>query len=382
MARFFIFYFVFYGGAHCYAYLKLWHAIPLQRRGRLLLILPLVLLFSAPLLARTLEKQDLGLAAGVASFAGYWWMGLIFLFVCAALFLDLINLALYTIKKLLKNNRLKLIPNTGAAFIPALYAVSVAAYGWQEARTIRTEQITITTPKIPADIGRVRIVQISDVHAGQIVREKRIRDILRVVAASSPDMLISTGDLVDGHQKHFKGLEPLFRMISPPLGKYAVTGNHEYYVGLDKAITFTQNAGFTVLSDENAVIGTYLTLIGLADPGRSDQNPAEEQTEGKLLASVDTRSFSLLLKHRPVILQASRGRFDLQLSGHVHKGQIFPFNLLTWLQYPIKTGLTDLGGGSRIYVSRGTGVWGPPIRFLAPPEVTVIDLVAGQQPQP
>jgi predicted MPP superfamily phosphohydrolase len=79
------------------------------------------------------------------------------------------------------------------------------------------------------------------------------------------------------------------------------------------------------------------------------------------------------------VAQTSRGKFDLQLSGHVHKGQIFPFNILTWLAYPIRTGLTDLGSGSRIYVSRGTGVWGPPIRFLAPPEVAVFDLISEQK---
>jgi predicted MPP superfamily phosphohydrolase len=262
--------------------------------------------------------------------------------------------------------------------IPVIYALVVALYGWQEARTILTERLTIPSPKIPAHIGRVRLALISDVHAGQIVREKRIRDILRVVAAASPDLLISTGDLVDGHQKHFKGLEPLFQTIRPPLGKYAVTGNHEYYVGLEGAIRFTRDAGFRVLMNESAVLGDWLTITGLADPGRSRRDPAGERAEAALLAGVDKRSFSLLLKHRPVVLPSSRGLFDLQLSGHVHKGQIFPFNVLTWLEYPLPSGLSDQGSGSRLYISRGTGVWGPPIRFLAPPEVTVIDLVAAK----
>jgi predicted MPP superfamily phosphohydrolase len=378
VTRFLILYLVCYGGAHAYVYFKLWRALPLRPLGKLLLAPPLALLFLAPLLARTLEKHDLGLAAGAASLTGYWWMGLIFLFVCASLLLDLVNLLLLGARALLHIERLRLIPPRSAVVIPALYAITIAAYGWQEARTIRTEKITIATPKIPAAVGRVRVVQISDVHAGQIVREQRIREMLRVVAATSPDLLISTGDLVDGHQRHFKGLEPLFREINPPLGTFAVTGNHEYYVGLASAVKFTQDAGFRVLMDENATVGGYLTLTGLADPGRAARDPSRETVERDLLATADKKRFILLLKHRPDLLPDSRGKFDLQLSGHVHKGQIFPFNVLTWLAYPIHTGLTDLGKGSRIYVSRGTGVWGPPIRFLAPPEVTVIDLVAEQ----
>ncbi|MDD2501771.1 MAG: metallophosphoesterase, partial [Geobacter sp.] len=83
--------------------------------------------------------------------------------------------------------------------------------------------------------------------------------------------------------------------------------------------------------------------------------------------------------HRPVVDQKSIGQFDLQLSGHVHKGQIFPFNLLTWLNFPVRAGMNQLAGASRLYVSRGTGTWGPPIRFLAPPELTVIDLEPAQK---
>ena len=376
MSRFLIFYLVFYGGAHAYVYLKLWYGLPLSRRSRLLLPLPLALLFIAPLLARTLDQRGFDLAATATSTAGYWWMGLIFLFVSASLPLDLVNLLLVIVKTLSRNLRLRSVPPGLAVAIPALYAVSVAAYGYHEARNIRTETVTLITPKIPARVGRVRLVQISDVHAGQIIRDERIREILRVVAAAGPDILVSTGDLVDGRQKHFAGLEPLFRELRAPLGKYAVTGNHEYYVGLDKALKFSRDAGFTVLMDDNAAIGDYLTIAGLADPGMLRQRPTEPETEKRLLAAGGSGRFVLLLKHRPDIVPGSAGRFDLQLSGHVHKGQIFPFNVITWLEYPIKTGLSVLGNGSRIYVSRGTGVWGPPIRFLAPPEVTVIDLVA------
>jgi len=378
VSRFLIFYFVIYGGANLYFYLKLWFALPLSRRARLFLVLPLTLLFISPLMSRILETGGFEPSAEVASFGGYWWMGLLFLFVCASLVIDLVNLFIL-VGKMVLNRRTAIIPARTAVAIPALYAVAVAAYGYHEARNIRTEQVTIRSSKIPAAAGRIRIVQISDVHAGQIVREERIREILRVVSAASPDLIVSTGDLVDGHQRHFRGLEPLFRELQPPLGKYAVNGNHETYVGLDKAVKFTTEAGFKVLMDENATVGDYLTITGMTDPSQIRDPARRKIGEGDLLAEANQKNFILLLKHRPIIMPGSRGKFDLQLSGHVHKGQIFPFNILTYMAYPVKTGLSDQGKGSQAYVSRGTGVWGPPIRLLAPPEVTVIDLVSEQK---
>jgi len=377
VSRFLLFYFIFYGGAHVYFFQKTRRAFAPSVRVKFFIATILLLFFLAPLLARTMEKSGLEAAAGFASLAGYWWMGLLFLFVSAAAFLDLLNLPLLAAAKF-KRKKIFTI-SAGAGFVlPAIYALVIGAYGWNEARSIRTEQLQIVSRKVPASFGRIRIVQISDVHAGQIVRESRVSRILQVVQAASPDILIATGDLVDGHQKHFKGLENLFQEIKPPLGKYAITGNHEYYVGVEDALKFMRTAGFQVLVDENATVAGFLTLIGLDDLHHGKPSPAKGEMERKLLAAVNRGNYTLLLKHRPTIEKNSLGQFDLQLSGHVHKGQIFPFNFITWIAYPIKTGLTDLGSGSSIYVSRGTGVWGPPIRFLAPPEVTVIDLVAAQ----
>jgi predicted MPP superfamily phosphohydrolase len=169
--------------------------------------------------------------------------------------------------------------------------------------------------------------------------------------------------------------------ITPSLGKFAVTGNHEFYAGIDQALAFTAAAGFRVLRGEAVPVGDYLTVAGIDDPAGARREGAPLPDEVPLLAKAQRNRFLLLLKHQPRIRPGAVGLFDLQLSGHVHKGQIFPFNLLTWLSYRIRCGLTELEGGSRLYTSRGTGTWGPPIRFLAPPEVTVITLTpAAQRP--
>lgn len=367
MTRFLIFYFIAYGGAHLYFLSKLRRAFKVSAKARLLVLPVIVSFFLAPLVARKLESYGLDLLPEVVSNSGYLWMGLLFLFVSAAGLLDILNL-------LFTRTHLKLHPK--ALFLSAVgYSLIIGSYGYYEALNIVTEQLTIKSSRIPATVARIRIAQISDVHLGQIVREGRLKAILDIVKAAKPDILVSTGDLVDGHQKHFSGLDRFFLEINPRLGKYAILGNHEYYVGIDESEKFMRDAGFNVLKNENFELGGLLNITGVDDSRKKSDRVANALIEGRLLETAPKGAFRLLLKHRPVIEQSSAGKFDLQLSGHVHKGQIFPFNLLTWLSFPVRAGLTTMKSGSQLYVSRGTGVWGPPIRFLAPPEITVIDLV-------
>ena len=373
MTRFLIFYFVVYGGAHLYCYRKATRAFSLSLPRKLALTAFLLLLFIAPLAARTLESSGLDRLTESLSYSGYLWMGLLFLFVTAAAALDIANLFIAVITSGKAVGR-QLNPRR-LFVVAAAYTVVIGSYGYYEAAAIKTEQLTITSSRLPVHAGRVRIVQLSDVHVGQIVRENRIKAILALVKAAAPDILVSTGDLVDGHQRHLNGLEQLFLEVTPRFGKYAVLGNHEYYVGAARSLKFMRDAGFKVLNNENFELGGILCLTGVDDSLSKSQRSANALIERDLLLRAGAGAFRLLLKHRPVVAPESAGKFDLQLSGHVHKGQIFPFNLLTWLSFPVKAGLTELDKGQYLYVSRGTGVWGPPIRFLAPPEITVIDLL-------
>jgi hypothetical protein len=171
------------------------------------------------------------------------------------------------------------------------------------------------------------------------------------------------------------GLAGSLREITPRYGKYAITGNHEFYAGLDQALNFTRSAGFTVLSGEAVSIPGLINIAGVDDPAGSMLGLSPAVSEEKLLTGLPRGLFTLLLKHRPLIDKKAVGLFDLQLSGHVHKGQIFPFSIITWLYYPLHAGRLDLPGHALLYVSRGAGTWGPPIRFLSPPEVTVVELL-------
>jgi predicted MPP superfamily phosphohydrolase len=251
----------------------------------------------------------------------------------------------------------------------------ISIYGYFEAGSIRTEHVRIQSSKIPEEAGRIRIVHISDVHLGLIVREGRLKKILTRVREADPHIFVSTGDLVDGQLDNLAELGDSLSEIKTRYGKFAVTGNHEYYAGLSRTLEFTKSAGFTLLRGEAVSLPAGIQIAGVDDPAGewSGLNPG--MAEQELLSKLPRDQFTILLKHRPRVDKDTEGLFDLQLSGHVHKGQIFPFNLLTYIYYPVKAGHISLGNGSSLYVSRGTGTWGPPIRFLAPPEVTVIDLM-------
>jgi predicted MPP superfamily phosphohydrolase len=120
-----------------------------------------------------------------------------------------------------------------------------------------------------------------------------------------------------------------------------------------------------------------ITISGIDDiAGRRRSLPELTQPESELLRTLSPQQFQLLLKHRPLVAETGKGHFDLQLSGHVHKGQIFPFNLLVRMMFPIPCGTTTANNGSTIHVSRGSGTWGPPMRLFAQPEVTVIDIIS------
>jgi predicted MPP superfamily phosphohydrolase len=262
-----------------------------------------------------------------------------------------------------------------SCLISIFLAFCIVIYGIFEAVQIRTEHVTIRTLKLPSKIERLRIVQISDIHLGLIVGEKRLRRIIRQVTKAKPDILVSTGDLVDGQMDNLVDLANILKGVSPPYGKFAVTGNHEFYAGLDRSLAFTEKAGFSVLRGEVRTIANMINIAGVDDPARGPYGPGSILSEKDLLSNLPRDKFTLLLKHQPRVEEEALGRFDLQLSGHTHKGQIFPFGLITSLFYQTNAGLGVLKDNSMLYVSRGSGTWGPPMRFLAPPEVTVIDLV-------
>jgi len=368
-------FFLLYGSMHLYAFLKAKAAFAIDIQTSIGLGLFMLIMILAPIIVRWSEKAGFESFARLMSYIGYTWLGILFLFISVSLVIDFYRLILYLAGLILKKDLSYLaVSNSYAFLIPLSLSIVIALYGYFEAKNIQTETIVIKSPKISAEVGRLRIVQISDVHLGLIVREERLKRILQEVKKANPDILISTGDLVDGQIDNLSGLSEMLREINPRYGKFAITGNHEFYAVLDQALNFTEKSGFRILRGEAVTIAGLVTIAGVDDPQVKTSGLLSGVPEKKLLSVLPKEQFTLLLKHRPVVDNNSKGLFDLQLSGHVHKGQIFPFSIITWLYYPTQAGL-DITESSKLYVSRGSGTWGPPIRFLSPPEVTVFELV-------
>ena len=168
----------------------------------------------------------------------------------------------------------------------------------------------------------------------------------------------------------------LFQQIKSRYGKFAVTGNHEFYAGIEQALAFTDQAGFRVLRGEGLTVDGVFNIVGGDDLASLRMGKANHKDEKTLLMSVPQNLFTIFLKHRPEIQQNTFGLFDVQLSGHTHHGQIFPFNFIIQWVYPMQNGLYRFVDGGFLYTHRGTGTWGPPMRFLTPPEVAIIDVVS------
>ena len=362
-----------YGGLHAYVYKKIIRVVPWGRR---VLIAVLGFLVLAPLSVAILAHAGLTALATPLAWIGYSWMGAVFLFFSISVVLDCYRFFMKAGGRLLGVKIFaRMLPSPYySVFVTAALTLAAAGYGFFAARRINVEWIHIPTSKLESTSDSFRIVQISDLHLGLLSDETRLRRLIETIRSVQPDVVVSTGDLVDMQPDHLGKFADLLHELKPRFGKFAVTGNHEAYVGLDHALAFTRRAGFVMLSHDGINVNNVIHIVGVDDPAVSNRLKIALPAEKDILKRCPKEAFTVLLKHQPVVDPASLPWFDLQLSGHTHGGQIFPFTLFTKLVYPAKTGLSRVGEESWLYVSRGTGSWGPPIRFLAPPELTVIEL--------
>lgn len=371
MPRFLLYFFLIYGTMHAVLWLRFRPLLPAGRGYNLWLGLLFLFMILAPAGSRLIERgHGPQWAAALLAWMGYCWMGLAGLGFGNALISWFIQGLAWLAGRLGW-----LTPPAGLgralAWLALAAALFTAGYGVLEARSLTLERLTLTTSKLPPERPRLVVAQVSDVHLGLIHGQQSLRRIVERIEAAQPDLVVSTGDLVDGNLFTEDGLYKLWAGLKPPLGKFAITGNHEFYAGLGQANAFLEHAGFTVLRNQAATVAGVLRLVGVDDP----VIPGPRPDEAALLMSGPPGLFTLLLKHRPTVEDPSLGLFDLQLSGHTHRGQVYPFNYLTGAIYPMQEGLHRLARGSALYTSRGTGTWGPPMRVAAPPEVTIIEIV-------
>jgi len=217
------------------------------------------------------------------------------------------------------------------------------------------------------------IIQLSDMHVGRTLQKDFVEDLVRRTNAENPDIVVITGDLVDADINSIKkDLKPLQNIKAPT---FFTIGNHEFFHGVEESIEYIKSLGITVLVNENRVIKTdkfSFNLVGLSDEmgSRLDLLPIDVK---KAYTNLDKTLPNIVLAHQPKsILRLNKRRCDLMLSGHTHGGQIFPFGILVMVDQPYLAGLYQHSSSQKIFVSRGAGYWGPPIRVMAPSEISKI----------
>ena len=375
MSLFLLSFFLVYGSMHVYALLKARSALAFGPGTTLALLLLLGILLCAPIVMHHLSRHGYENAARIVAHVGYLWMGFLFFFTCLNFSTDLLRLPLWAMGRGgIAANAASVLAGRSAFLCISGLAVALSAYAIVEASRIEVVRVRVVTDRLPPSVPSLRIAQITDLHLGLIHRNAKAREVAAIVSRERPDVFVSTGDLVDGQLDGVAELAEIFRGIPAPRGKFAALGNHEYYAGIGRAIAFTRKSGFTVLRDESVTIDDAVRIAGVDDPAGARFDRTGGTSEAALLGNRPDGLFTLLLKHRPQLDPATGGKFDLQLSGHTHDGQIFPFRLLTRLVFPLLAGNHPVPGGGILHVSRGTGTWGPPMRFLAPPEVTIVEI--------
>ena len=305
----------------------------------------------------------------ITHWTGYATLSVFSLLLVLVAVSDVIRMAMFFVQATLS------VQTLSFAVIGATAALSVV--GLFQARCPRVKPVTVKIENLPAELDGYRIVQLSDVHVSPTIQRRFVETLVAKTNELEADAVAITGDLVDGYLADLRDhVQPLANLRARDGGFY-VTGNHEYYWRASEWVVELQRLGLKFLKNENQIIHrgeALLVMAGVTDPvGRY----THKQNPQAALSGAPPAAIKVLLSHRPQMAQvADRLGVHLQLSGHTHGGQFFPFNLLIRFFQPIVSGLHRVGN-AWLYVNRGTGYWGPPSRLGVGGEITLIELRRG-----
>lgn len=379
---FLLFFTVFVGGTHLYLWQRMLRAPRLaprtQKVGSIVIavmgIAMPVSMFFVQILPRSVGSK--------LSFVVYTWMGFAALLVACLFAAELPRLLVVLATRLSTGKTIDEGRRTflsrliaGAA---ALVTLGLSGAGVAEALgAVALKNVKIALRKFPKELSGMRIVQLTDVHIGPMIGREWLEGIVARVNQLDADLVVITGDLVDGSVEALRHHVAPLATLKSKRGVYFVTGNHEYYSGAASWIEHLETLGIRVLRNECVTIGegaASFDLAGVDDHTGGQFIKGHGADVPKALAGRDPNRECILLAHQPKeIIEAAKLGVGLQISGHTHGGQVFPATLLVRLQQPFTAGLDRLGD-TQIYVSCGTGYWGPPMRIAAPAEITLIEV--------
>lgn len=360
--------------AHIYLYLHLRSALPRGKsRGGAAALM--ALLFGAFLLAG-LGRRFLPFDFSAAAWRlGVWWFGFLFYAVFVLLLVDIARAIIWAVRRLgpgLRNTGFPALRREG--LLAVLMGVILLLFaGYLNARRPRLVEREIRLAPSCGPVESLDLMLVSDLHLGTMVNRRILRRVVGEVEALRPDLIVLVGDIVDRDARSLEDprVQELLARFRAPLGVYAVTGNHEFITGVEKAVAGLSRSGIVFLRDRTVKVGGSFYLAGREDVSgpRWGGSPLPL---GEVLEGIDRRCPVIVLDHQPRrIGEAAAEGADLVLSGHTHHGQLFPLNLITSAIYPVSRGYGTMGE-TKIYVSSGAGTWGPPVRIGNTPEIVLL----------
>lgn len=330
----------------------------------------MILTLAAMPLTRVLPRSF----ATALSFIVYPWMGFGLLLITMFFIADLLWIPLNLIATISLSSQLQKTFGLGVFIIAATFG----AYAfWNGLRFIKTNLVNVELKKLPPELDNLRIAQLTDIHIGPILNGKWLQRVVDRVNALNVDIIVITGDLVDGSVAELGSHVAPLANLKAKYGVFFVTGNHEYYSGVDEWCDYLQSINIKVLRNQHVSLKINNSTIDLAGVDDwSSRHFSEGYNLPKALAGRDETNPVILLAHQPISMHdAAKNNVDFQLSGHTHAGQIWPFNYLVYLQQPVSRGLFQYPNSDlQVYVSSGTGFWGPPMRLGTFAEISCISL--------
>lgn len=302
---------------------------------------------------------------------GYFWIVAVFYLFAILFIFDVIR---FINRCVGKSTRLQnSAPQSG--LFAVLLVICILLYGSWNARNPRVNHYGIEIPKAAGDIRELHVVMVSDLHLGRTVDNRRLRKMVAMINELNPDLILMPGDIIQDTDIFME--QQMINTMSELRAKYGTfisLGNHEYYGGAVKGtVESLSSAGFQVLQDRYIKVEDSFYIVGRDDPAASRSNPGNRKSLSGIMEGIDKKLPVLLLNHQPIELEdAQKQGVDLQVSGHTHRGQVFPVNLITSRIFEKDWGYLRKGS-LQLIVSCGYGTWGPPLRIGNTPEI--VDIV-------
>jgi len=360
-----------YAAVNYYVYRRVMQGASIPGSWSWILKLALLALILSYPLGRAL--QELSPLERLFTWMGGFWLGAMYYGLLFAVLFDIIRFldpVFGWLPNVLLFDRTQMgrIALTGASVI----IIMLLTGGRVRAMFPVVREISLELPRLAPERGEYRVVFVSDFHLGVLVGERRLKRIVQEINTLNPDLILLGGDLIDERIDRMRWIIEPLKELQATDGIIAVTGNHEFYSGVEDFEKLMREAGIPVLRDSLTVVGEVLNLAGIDDITARGQYSKPQPPLKDVLASADANLPVILMHHTPQrISEAATAGVDLMLCGHTHGGQLWPASFLTNLVYRTPQGLSRFGS-MYLYLSSGVGTWGPPVRVGASPEIVLL----------